>query len=143
MSFVVETAKADDRDAVVALWQVCGLVVSYNDPHADFDLAIGGASSTVLVARDDQRTIIGALMVGHDGHRGWLYYVGSDPALQRTGIGRRLVSAAEDWLGQRGIPKVQLMVRQSNTKVFSFYEKLGYDETPRVVMAKWLKEPGT
>ncbi|MGE0283890.1 MAG: GNAT family N-acetyltransferase, partial [Rhizobiaceae bacterium] len=63
--------------------------------------------------------------------------------LQPTGIGRRLVRAAEDWLAQRGIPKVQLMDRQSNTKVFSFYEKLGYDETPRVVMAKWLKEPGT
>ena len=49
-----------------------------------------------------------------------------------------MVEAAEDWLRARGVVKAQLMVRETNTKVVSFYEKLGFEETPRVVMAKWL-----
>ncbi len=141
MHLVVEVAIADDRDAVIALWRVCGLVVSYNDPYTDFDFALEGPNSTVLVARDDTGTIRGAAMVGHDGHRGWLYYVGADPGLRGMGIGRKLVEAAEDWLRQHGVPKIQLLVRESNTQVVSFYERLGYEETPRIVMAKWLNEP--
>lgn len=141
MNIVVETAAVGDRDAVVALWRACGLVVSYNDPSADFDLALAGPNSAVLVARNDQRTIVGGLMVGHDGHRGWVYYVGSHPALQGGGIGKRLVSAAENWLSQRGMRKVQLLVRRSNAEVVSFYERLGFAEAATIVMAKWLNDP--
>ncbi len=79
-------------------------------------------------------------MVGHDGHRGWLYYVAADPRSRGVGIGRQMVSAGEAWLRERGVVKVQLMVRPSNVSVVKFYERLGFDETPRTVMAKWLSE---
>lgn len=78
-------------------------------------------------------------MVGHDGHRGWLYYLAVDPARQRRGVGRALVAAAEDWLATRGVPKVHLMVRESNAAVAAFYRRLGYDPMPRLNMQKWLK----
>jgi ribosomal protein S18 acetylase RimI-like enzyme len=77
-------------------------------------------------------------MVGHDGHRGWLYYVAVAPARQRRGLGWRMVEAAEDWLRQRGAPKAQLMIRETNTQVEAFYAKLGYATIPRIVMQKVL-----
>ena len=77
-------------------------------------------------------------MVGHDGHRGWVYYVGVDPDCRGKGFGRAIMDAAEDWLRQRGIVKVQLLVRGENTKVQAFYETLGYDEQDRIIYAKWL-----
>ena len=82
-------------------------------------------------------------MVGHDGHRGWVYYVAVDPDRQGSGHGRAIMNAAEDWLRQAGIAKLQLMVRPDNTKVQAFYELIGYDEQERIIYAKWLdgREP--
>ena len=77
-------------------------------------------------------------MVGHDGHRGWIYYLAAAPFARRQGIGRRLVAAAEVWIEQRGIPKAQLMVRDTNLSVIEFYEAIGWKRIPRAVLEKWL-----
>jgi ribosomal protein S18 acetylase RimI-like enzyme len=95
----------------------------------------------VLVAEDKAGRISGSVMVGHDGHRGWLYYVASANNARGRGVGRRIVAAAEQWLRERGVVKSQLMVRETNTGVVSFYEHVGYEVAPRVVMSKWLKHP--
>jgi ribosomal protein S18 acetylase RimI-like enzyme len=79
------------------------------------------------------------VMVGHDGHRGWLYYVASDPQSRGAGFGRQIVEAGENWLRQRGVAKVQLLVRETNTQVVAFYEHLGFEVAPRTVLAKWLR----
>jgi len=65
-------------------------------------------------------------MVGHDGHRGWVYYLAVDPAFRGAGRGRRLMAAAEAWLIQRGAAKANLMVRAGNTAATGFYQHLGY-----------------
>jgi ribosomal protein S18 acetylase RimI-like enzyme len=140
MSLTIRNATADDEAAIVDLWTRCGLVVSHNDPGTDFRFARNGPSSDVLVAVDTDSRIVGSVMVGHDGHRGWLYYVAVDPACRRQGLGRSLVAAAEQWLAVRGIVKVQLMVRETNGAVARFYERLGYDLMPRINLQKWLSK---
>ena len=67
-------------------------------------------------------------MVGHDGHRGWVYYVAVDPDQQGKDFGRAIMAAAEDWLRGQGVEKVMLMVRPDNTQVQAFYDRLGYDD---------------
>ncbi len=138
----IRGARAVDEPAVVALWHACGLVASYNDPAADFRFARAGACSDVLVA-EAAGGIVGSVMVGHDGHRGWLYYVAAAPDVRGHGIGRHLVQAAEQWLRQRGVVKAQLLVRETNTKVVAFYQRLGFETAPRTVMGKWLGPPPT
>ncbi len=140
LPLAIRAARAGDEEDVILLWRTCNLITSHNDPAADFRFARAGAASEVLVGEDETGRIVGSVMVGHDGHRGWLYYVASDPASRGRGLGRQMVEAAEAWLRQRGAIKVQLMVRETNTKVVSFYEKLGFEVTPRVVLAKWLTE---
>ena len=137
-TLTLRSAQAGDEAAVVALWQACGLVVSYNDPAADFRLARGRSNSDVLIAVDPQGIVVGAVMVGHDGHRGWIYYLAADPCRRRQGIGKKLVEAAELWLEARGISKLQLLIRDTNTEVIRFYERIGFEIAPRVVMQKWL-----
>ncbi len=141
MPLTIRSAVPEDELDAVELWRVCDLVASYNDPAADFQFARAGACSDVLVAEDEVGRISGSVMVGHDGHRGWLYYVASAPHLRGSGIGRRMVQAAEEWLRQRGVVKAQLLVRETNTKVVSFYEHLGFETAPRTVMGKWLGQP--
>lgn len=138
MLLKIRSALPEDEAAVVALWRACGLVTSYNDPAADFRFASAGAGSDVLVGEEADR-IMASVMVGHDGHRGWLYYVASDPASRGSGFGTQMVQAAEDWLGTKGIVKAQLLVRETNTQVVTFYERLGFEVAPRTMMSKWLK----
>ncbi|WP_419758103.1 GNAT family acetyltransferase [Acidisoma sp.] len=138
MPLTIRPAAAEDEAAVIALWRACDLVTSFNDPAADFAFARAGACSEVLVGEDEAGCIRGSVMVGHDGHRGWLYYVSADPGARGLGHGRDMVAAAENWLRARGVVKAQLLVRDTNTKVVSFYEHLGFEVSPRIVMAKWL-----
>ncbi len=140
MSLIVRSATADDERQIIALWHACDLVAPYNDPAADFRFAKAGPCSDVLAAVDEAGTIVGSVMVGHDGHRGWLYYVAASPTSRSEGVGRRVVEAAENWLHERGVVKAQLLVRETNTQVVGFYEHLGFEVAPRVVMSKWLGE---
>ena len=137
-------ASIDDADieAVVALWQRCGLTRPWNDPHADIALARRRDNSTVLVGRAGD-AIAATAMVGHDGHRGWVYYVAVDPGRRTRGFGRMIMGAAEDWLRQAGILKLQLLVRRENAAAGAFYASLGFAESSSVMFAKWLdgREP--
>lgn len=115
----------DERQAVIALWARCGLTRPWNDPDADIDLALATETAAVLVARVGG-SLVGAAMTGHDGHRGAIYYLVVDPDCRRGGVGRALVQAAEDWCRSRGVPKVNLLVRNENQAVLAFYAALGY-----------------
>ena len=131
-----------DVEDVIALWQACGLTRPWNDPAADIALARKGSNATVLVGRDNG-SIVATVLVGHDGHRGWVYYVAVDPDCRDRGYGRAIMNAAEQWLRGRGIEKLQLLVRRDNDQVQTFYQSLGYAEQERIIYAKWLdgREP--
>lgn len=130
-----------DFTAVEALWRRCGLARPWNDPAEDLALCTGSGHGAVLIG-EFNATVVATVMVGHDGHRGWVYYLAVDPALQRQGLGSEMMSAAEIWLKSRGVPKVELMVRAENTAVASFYGRIGYAFSGVRVMERWLREPG-
>jgi len=137
MTLSISPITDGDVPAVIALWQRCGLTRPWNDPAADIALARRGVNATILVARADN-AIVASGMVGHDGHRGWVYYVAVDPDHQRRDYGRAIMAASEDWLRAQGIEKIMLMVRPDNGQVRAFYDRLGYATQERVIYAKWL-----
>jgi hypothetical protein len=124
-----------DLDSGIDFWRACELTKPQNDPAQDIKFARGSADSDILVGKSDQR-LIATVMVGHDGHRGWMYYLGVLPAHRRTGIGRAMVAAAEAWLQARGVWKVNLMVRNSNSTALGFYERLGYDDDEVAILSR-------
>lgn len=136
---LIRPATTEDRDACVALWTRCGLTRPWNDAGADFDLARSSGHGAVLVAVVET-DLAGAVMVGHDGHRGAVYYLGVAPDRRRAGLGRRLVAAAEDWCRARGLPKVNLLVRKENAGVLAFYAALGYADTACVSLYRTLDD---
>ena len=127
---------------VIELWHRCGSTRPWNDPAADIALARRGENSTVLIGKCGG-ALVASVMVGHDGHRGWVYYVTVDPDRRHHGFGRSIMDAAEAWLRARGIAKLQLMVRKDNAKVHAFYQSIGYYNQETVTFAKWLdgREP--
>ncbi|MBI4899150.1 MAG: GNAT family acetyltransferase [Actinobacteria bacterium] len=122
-------------DAAVDLWTASDLTRPWNDPYGDFARAVAGPSSAVLGLYDGE-TLVGTAMVGVDGHRGWVYYLAAHPARRGEGIGLALVAAVERWVEERGMPKIQLMVRRTNTAVVGFYAALGYAEQDCVVLGR-------
>jgi ribosomal protein S18 acetylase RimI-like enzyme len=139
-SGVLTIKPIEDADIaeVIALWQRCGSTRPWNDPARDIAVARKESNATVLLGYNDGAALVASVLVGHDGHRGWVYYVTVDPDHRLEGYGRAIMAAAEDWLRARGIEKLQLMVRGDNTRVHAFYQSLGYFEQERVVFAKWL-----
>ena len=130
-----EAAKA----SVIQLWKDCELTRPWNDPAKDIDFCMAKPESILFVAEVDGR-IIGSVMTGHDGHRGVIYYLAVHPDQQGRDFGRALVRHAEAWLKEKGVWKVNLMIRDDNDSVRDFYRAIGYEEEPRIVMARRLQE---
>jgi ribosomal protein S18 acetylase RimI-like enzyme len=124
---------------VDTLWRTC---FPENPPRNHAKVAIPDklalADDLLLVAEDADGKVIGTIMAGYDGHRGWLYAVACDPHLRGRGIGSTLVEAACVRLTELGCKKVNLQVRESNEAVVQFYRKLGFDTEPRVSMGRTL-----
>ena len=101
MRLTIRYAVPEDEPSVVELWRACDLVASYNDPAADFRFARAGVCSDVLVGEAGR--IIGSVMVGHDGHRGWaLLHRGKSPCARHRrraadGRVRRSGCASAEW----------------------------------------------
>ena len=129
--------------AVEALWRACDLVVSYNPPAHDIAFCRASPNSELFIAADADGAVVASIMVGHDGHRGWLYYMAVDPAMRRLDLGRRMVAHGEDWLRSLGVRKINLMIRETNTEVRAFYERIGYSVEPRTAMARWIVDKPT
>jgi ribosomal protein S18 acetylase RimI-like enzyme len=126
-----------EEGAVIALWQACGLTRPWNDPATDLAFARAKPTSDVLVGMLEGRIVASAL-VGHDGHRGAMYYVGVDPAHRGRGLGAELVAGAEAWLKERGVWKVNLLVRKGNEPALGFYGEQGYVAGSSVQIEKWI-----
>jgi len=134
---IVSEITDGDVEAVVGLWRRCDLTRPWNPPHADLAQARVTPTSTVLVGKIGG-VLVASVMVGYDGHRGWVYYLAVAPEAQRGGLGRRMMQAAEAWLRERGAPKIQLMVRNTNTAAIGFYERLGLERQDVVTLGKRL-----
>lgn len=149
---MIRPYEAGDLEHIVQLWKECGLVVPWNDPRKDIARKLDVQAELLLVGlepgrgqdeqglRDgDNIRIISTVMVGYDGHRGWINYLAVHPEWRGHGVGRRMMERAEDLLRSRGCPKINLQVRQSNTRVIDFYRKIGYSVDEVVSMGKRLE----
>lgn len=134
----VRPFRSADFDAVVNLWNECGLVVPWNDPGKDIRRKLKVQPEMFLVGCLDNR-IIATVMAGYEGHRGWINYLAVDPDHQRGGIGRRMMDAAESKLRAAGCPKINLQVRRSNDAVIEFYERVGFKKDDVISLGKRLE----
>lgn len=136
-TLLIKPVADGDIDALVALWERCGLTRPWNDPRGDIAFARQSPSTEILIGRFGG-AVRASAMTGHDGHRGWVYYLAVDADLRGNGFGAMMMKAAEDWLREQGIVKAMLMVRADNKAVCDFYEAIGYETQERVIYAKWL-----
>jgi ribosomal protein S18 acetylase RimI-like enzyme len=137
---VIHYKDSEHRGQVVALWQsVFGYETAHNEPVLAIMKKLAVQDGLFFVATD-KVNVVGTVLAGYDGHRGWLYSVAVDSSRQRQGIGRLLVKHAERALCRVGCMKVNLQLLASNESTASFYTSLGYSVEPRVSMGRLLPE---
>jgi ribosomal protein S18 acetylase RimI-like enzyme len=127
-----------DEAAVISLWTDCGLVRPQNDPRKDIARKLRVNPEWFLVAEAGGR-IIGAVMAGYEGHRGWINYLAVEPAHRRNGLGRALMAEAERVLRAAGCPKINLQVRPENKEVIAFYGAMGFSVEGAISLGKRLE----
>ena len=131
-----EYSHPQHHQAVIDLWnRAFGYDSAHNTPSLAIErkLAVDDGLFFVALAAGQ---VVGTLMAGYDGHRGWLYALAVDPQQRRLGIGRALVRHGEQALQARGCLKINLQILSSNAAVQGFYQALGYQVEPRISMGK-------
>ena len=125
-----------DTPQVIALWQkVFAYPEPHNDPAESIRRKLAHHDDLFLVAVEDSN-VVGTVMGGYDGHRGWVYSLAVDPGHRRLGIGTALMGELERKLKDLGCPKLNLQILNHNREVVAFYESLGYLVEERVSMGK-------
>ena len=134
---LIRAFKPGDEDAVLALWQACGLIHPWNDPRKDIARKQTVQPELFLVGEMESK-IVASLMAGYDGHRGWANYLAVAPQCRRQGFGRILMQEAEKRLLALGCPKLNIQVRTSNADALAFYRSIGYLQDEAVSLGKRL-----
>jgi ribosomal protein S18 acetylase RimI-like enzyme len=137
MAFKIRRYEKSDEQQVIALWKECSLIVPQNDPQQDIDAKLAYQPELFLVGELDGR-IIASIMIGYEGHRGWINYMGVEPRCQRRGYGKKMMEHAVRALEKLGCLKVNLQVRETSKKAIAFYEKLGFTDDGVVSLGKRL-----
>jgi ribosomal protein S18 acetylase RimI-like enzyme len=128
------------RAEVVALWEaVFGYEAAHNKPTLVIEKKVAFGDELFFVALFGD-VVIGTVMAGYDGHRGWIYSVAVSPAHRRRGVGAQLVRFAERALASKGCVKVNLQIIEGNESVAAFYRALGFSVEKRVSMGKRIHE---
>ena len=129
--------RSDDEAAVIALWQACGLTRPWNNPQLDIERKLTVQPEMFYVV-EDGGAIVATMMVGYEGHRGWINYLAVAESHRRRGLARRLMAEAERALIERGCPKINLQIRATNSAVVAFYASLGYAQDDVISMGRRL-----
>jgi ribosomal protein S18 acetylase RimI-like enzyme len=134
---LIRAFESSDEPSLVALWQECGLVRPWNDPHKDIRRKLTVQPELFLVGTVAGQ-LVSSVMAGYEGHRGWVNYLAVSPAHRRSGFATQLMKRAEVLLEALGCPKLNLQIRSSNAEVMAFYRKIGYAQDDVVGMGKRL-----
>ncbi|MFK7892053.1 MAG: GNAT family acetyltransferase [Granulosicoccus sp.] len=147
MNALIRSFKEEDTASVIGLWVACELVRPWNDATKDIQRKCLQNDELFLVAivdepsddePGDDELIIGTVMAGYEGHRGWINYLAVHPDYRNLELGRKLMQAAEEKLLSLGCPKINLQIRADNAEVLQFYSALGFSDDHCISLGKRL-----
>jgi ribosomal protein S18 acetylase RimI-like enzyme len=137
-SLEIRPYQAKDREPVIALWKdVFADDPPWNEPELMIRRKLTVQPELFWVALVEGR-VVGTVMAGFDGVRGWIYHLAVQDLYRRQGIASSLMKAAELELERMGCPKVNLQVRATNGSVIAFYRSIGYEIEDRASLGKRL-----
>lgn len=134
---IIRPYNKTDLDSVIQLWEACSLTRPWNNPSLDIQRKVAVADNLFLLAEMNE-LVVGSVMGGYDGHRGWINYLAVSPEQQKQGIARELMHTIEAKLLALGCPKINLQIRDDNNEAIGFYNAIGFTQDPVLSFGKRL-----
>jgi ribosomal protein S18 acetylase RimI-like enzyme len=126
LPFSIAVMQPDDYDAVLALWQQCeGVGLTPSDSRGAVHAFLGRNPGLCVVARQGEQ-IVGAVLCGHDGRRGYLYHLAVAPECRKAGIGAAIVEVCLTNLASAGIQRATIFVYGHNDTGQQFWRRIGW-----------------
>ena len=121
--------RIEDYDSAVELWQrLEGLDVAEGDDRKTIRGFLGRNPGLSRVATNESKNIIGAVLCGHDGRRGYIYHLAVDPAYQGRGLARRLIEECVAGLKRAGLQRANILVAKDNPGGLEFWRRCGWED---------------
>ena len=142
MTVLIQPMTIEAYEPVVSLWRSAdGVGLSQSDTREAISIFLDRNPGLSFVARDDG-TLIGAVLCGHDGRRGYIHHLAVAEAHRRRGVGRALVEQSLSALSQAGIDKCHLFVFNNNKVGQRFWQGSGWTERVELIVYSIERKPG-
>jgi len=135
---IIRVYDQKDEIEVIKLWKICNIIVPQNDPKLEINSKLNFQPDLFFVGLYKKK-LIATIMIGYEGHRGWINYLVVHPDFQRRGFGTKLMDYATKTLSKMGCRKINIQVRKSNIPVIQFYKKLGFIDDEVINYGKRIK----
>ena len=127
MDLVISPFTLDAYENVLTLWKESeGIGLSRADSKESIRFYLERNPNLSLVAKESNGTLVGAVLCGHDGRRGYIYHLAVHPDHRRQGIGRKLVQECLARLKVAGIQKCHIFIFEDNTSGTDFWKGIGW-----------------
>lgn len=126
MEITVSKFTIESYDRVLKLWKQCeGIGLSDSDSKENIQLYLNRNPGMSYIAELNNQ-LVGAILSGHDGRRGYIHHLAVSPNYRRQRIGKLLVNRCLDGLKNNGILKCHILMFNNNSTAFKFWESVGW-----------------
>ncbi len=142
MEFVIHEMEEKDLPKVQDVWRAVNIDLAFSDKHEELVKMIKFNPGLCLVLKDTLKSdILGAVLGGFDGRRGWIHHLAIHPSIQGKKYGTLLMDELLRRFEERNVAKLKIEIFKSNKDVIKFYKKLGWEHrTDLSTMSLTLKE---
>ncbi len=126
-------------DDLIELWRITGIIVGSSDNKEELARMSHQNPDLFLIGKVSD-AIIGVVMGGFDGRRGYVHHLAVDPNYQKKGYGKLLMNELIKRFRQKGILKVHLFIEKRNNKVLDFYRNLGWEVREDLIMMSFVPD---
>ena len=135
----IENYTSQFYEDVVNIWKRTGISVTSSDTKEEVSVMLNRNPDLCLIAKIDER-VIGVVMGGFDGRRGYVHHLAIDPEYQKKGYGKLLMDELIERFKKKRIHKVHLFIEKHNEDVIAFYNKLGWEIRKDLVMMSFIPD---
>ncbi|MCJ7650319.1 MAG: GNAT family N-acetyltransferase [Candidatus Lokiarchaeota archaeon] len=129
----IEKFTMESYEDIVDLWRKSGISVGSTDTKNEIERMLQRNPNLFLIGKIDNK-VIGAVMGGFDGRRGYVHHLAIDPDYQRRGFGTMIIENLIKKFRKIGVHKVHLFIEKDNKELVEFYMNLGWEIRDDLIM---------
>lgn len=134
---MIENFSMKFYDVIIKIWKKTGITVGSSDTKEEIERMFQLYPDLFLIGKVEEK-VIGVVMGGFDGRRGYVHHLAIDPEYQRKGYGKLLIDELIERFRKKRVHKIHLFIEKQNKEVIAFYSKLGWEYRKDLIMMSYI-----